>query len=59
MKLSTRRSVAVEIVDEKELPESFFVVKKEASKTAIGAALKGGEQVPGAFLKENVSLQIK
>jgi hypothetical protein len=49
----------VEIVDETELPESFFVVKKEASKTAIGNALKAGEEVPGAFLKENVSLQIK
>jgi hypothetical protein len=59
MKLSTRRSQAVEIVDETELPEAFFVVKKEASKTAIGAALKSGEEVPGAFLKENVSLQIK
>jgi hypothetical protein len=59
MKLSTRRSQAVEIVDETELPESFFVVKKEASKTAIGNALKAGEEVPGAFLKENVSLQIK
>jgi len=59
MKLSTRRSQAVEIVDEAELPESFFVVKKEASKTAIGNALKAGEEVPGAFLKDNVSLQIK
>jgi hypothetical protein len=59
MKLSTRRSVAVEIVDETELPDAFFVVKKEASKTAIGNALKAGEEVPGAFLKENVSLQIK
>ena len=58
-KLSTRRSQAVEIVDETELPESIFVVKKEASKTAIGNALKAGEEVPGAFLKENVSLQIK
>jgi len=59
MKLSTRRSQAVEIVDETELPDAFFVVKKEASKTAISAALKAGEDVPGAFLKDNVSLQIK
>lgn len=59
MKLSTRRSVAVEIVDEAEIPETFFVTKREASKAAISAALKGGEEVPGAFLKENVSLQIK
>lgn len=59
MKLSTRRSVAVEIVDETELPELFFVTKREVSKAAISAALKEGEDVPGAFLKENVSLQIK
>ena len=59
LKLSTRRSLAVEIVDEKEIPELFFVVKREVSKSAISAALKEGAEVPGAFLKENVSLQIK
>ena len=59
LKLSTRRSLAVEIVDEKEIPELFFVVKREVSKAAISAALKEGAEVPGAFLKENVSLQIK
>ena len=58
-KLSTRKSQAVEIVDETELPDAFWVVKKEVSKSAISAALKEGGEVPGAFLKENVSLQIK
>jgi hypothetical protein len=58
-KLSTRRSQAVEIVDETELPDAFWVVKKEVSKSAISAALKDGEEVPGAFLKENYSVQIK
>jgi hypothetical protein len=58
-KLSTRRSQAVEIVDETELPDAFWVVKKEVGKAAISAALKEGEEVPGAFLKENYSVQIK
>ena len=58
-KLSTRRSQAVEIVDETEVPEAFWVVKREVSKSAISNALKEGEEVPGAFLKENYSVQIK
>jgi hypothetical protein len=58
-KLSTRRSVAVEIMDEAEVPEAFWVVKKEVSKSAISNALKEGEEVPGAVLKENYSVQIK
>ena len=58
-KLSTRRSVAVEIMDETEVPEAFWVVKKEVSKSAISNALKEGEEVPGAVLKENYSVQIK
>ena len=58
-KLSTRRSVAVEITDETEVPDAFWVVKKEVSKSAISNALKEGEEVPGAVLKENYSVQIK
>jgi hypothetical protein len=58
-KLSTRRSQAVEIVDEEQVPDAFWVVKKEVSKAAISNALKEGEEVPGAFLKENYSLQVK
>lgn len=58
-KLSTRRSQAVEIVDETEVPDAFWVVKKEVSKSAISSALKDGEEVPGAILKENYSVQIK
>lgn len=58
-KLSTRRSVAVEIMDEAEVPDAFWVVKKEVSKSAISNALKEGEEVPGAVLKENYSVQIK
>ena len=58
-KLSTRKSQSVEVLDEQELPDAFWVVKREVSKTAISAAIKEGEQVPGAQLKENLSLQIR
>lgn len=58
-KLSTRKSQAVEITDEAELPDAFWVVKREVSKSTISEALKAGEEVPGAVMKENVSLQIK
>lgn len=59
VKLSTRRSVAVEITDESEVPDLYWVVKREVSKSAISNALKEGEDVPGATLKENYSVQIK
>lgn len=58
-KLSTRKSQSVEVFDEKELPDAFWVVKKEVSKSTISEAIKAGEQVPGAQLKENLSLQIR
>ena len=57
--ISTRKSQAVEILDETELPEGFWIVKKEVSKSAISSALKAGEEVPGAAMKENISLMIK
>jgi hypothetical protein len=59
VKLSTRRSSAVEITDESALPEEAFVIKKEVSKTAIKELLEAGAEIDGAFIKENISLQIK
>lgn len=58
-KLSTRRSQAVEITDESTLPDACFVVKREVSKTAIKKLLDEGQELDGAGMKENVSLQIK
>jgi hypothetical protein len=58
-KLSTRRSLAVEITDEATLPDEAFVFKKEVSKTAIKKLLEEGQELEGAGMKENVSLQIK
>ena len=58
-KLSTRKSVAVEILDEEQIPADFWVIKKEVSKSTISTAIKDGATVPGAQLKENLSLAIR
>lgn len=58
-KLSTRKSQAVEVLDESEIPDAFWVIKKEISKSTISQAIKDGEQVPGAQLKDNISLSIR
>lgn len=58
-KLSTRKSQSVEILDESILPDSFWVIKKEVSKSTISQSIKDGLQVPGAQLKENIGLSIR
>ena len=55
-----RKSKAVTITDEKKSPEAFLIAQPpKVDKTAIGKALKGGEDVPGAELEERVNIQIK
>lgn len=58
-KISTRKSIAVEILDEEQIPADFWVIKKEVSKSTISTAIKDGATVPGAQLKENLSLAIR
>jgi len=58
-KLSIRSSSAVEIMDEQELPDEFWAIKREVSKTLISNAIKEGREVPGATMVENKSLQIR
>ena len=58
-KISFRKSKAVEISDERLLPESCFIIKKEVSKTAIKKAIENNEDIQGASIIENKSLQIK
>lgn len=61
MRLSLRRTTATEIEDVNLLPDNLKTTKVEvvADKTAIKKAIQSGEDVPGAHLVENVSLQIK
>ena len=58
-KLSTRKSVAVEILDEQIIPADYWVIKREVSKSTIGQAIKDGAEVPGAQLRDNISLSIR
>lgn len=60
-KLSLRRSESVEVVNIDQLPESLTTVKKtvSADKVKIKEAIKSGQNVEGAVIVENFSLQIK
>lgn len=53
-----RESTAVDVTDAESIPIEFTRVKMEPDKRAIGEALKSGQQVPGAQLRLNYSLQV-
>lgn len=61
MRLSLRHTTATEVDDLDQLPAEYKTTKVEvvADKAAIKKAIQQGEDVPGAHLVENVSLQIK
>lgn len=61
MRLSLRRSTATMIDDADAIPDRFKTTKIErvVNKTEIKKAIQAGEDVQGAHLFENVSLQIK
>ena len=61
VRVSFRKSVAVNIDDEKALPADFVVetVTTKPDKTAIKKAIQSGQEVSGASLVENRNLQIK
>lgn len=58
---SLRRSVAVCVEQESDIPAQYIKEKVERSidKVGIKQALKAGEIVPGAHLEERESLQLK
>lgn len=55
------KTKSVDILDETEIPLELLRTKTvvEADKKAIAEKLKAGEEVPGARLKENLSVRIK
>ena len=61
VRVSFRKSVSVDIVDETALPLEFFKIVEDVKidKTAIKKAINSGVEVSGAVLKNNRSLQIK
>lgn len=59
VKISYRRSTAVDIPDPNKVPAAWFRCKYEVATSDIKEALKNGETVPGAQLVETISMQIK
>jgi len=61
LKINFRKSQTVEILDEEQISKEFKTVKVTTSidKMAIKRAIKAGEIVVGATVKENQKLQIK
>lgn len=59
-RISFRNSAAVS-VDIDRLPEQYIRVKtaREPDKTAIGKAIKAGEEIPGAYIEERRSVIVK
>jgi len=59
--VSWRKSEAVEIVNEFDIPDQYVAIKQSSviDKTAIKAAIKNGEVVRGASLVEKQNIQIK
>lgn len=59
--VSFRKSEAVEIDKDAVIPEAYMTVKVEQSpdKTALKAALKGGENIPGVTLAEHINATVK
>ena len=59
--VSFRKSTAINVLDEAVIPSAYMTEKvtRSPDKTAIKAAIKGGEAVPGVALVENLSVQIK
>jgi hypothetical protein len=59
IRLSYRKSTAVEVFDVERIEARYMVVKSEPNKTLIKAAIEAGELVAGAELVERQNLQIK
>lgn len=58
--VSFRRTISVECDDIKSVPDQYLrVFPPELDKTAAGAALKAGEEVPGCHLVEKESCTVR
>lgn len=57
--ISSRKSKSVSITDESVIPAEFLRVKTEPNKTAIKEAIEAGQEVEGALIVENYSLNIR
>lgn len=59
--LGYRKSSSVEVPDIEKLDKKYLKIttKVDPDKTAIKDAIKNGEEVEGAFIKQNINLNIK
>lgn len=57
--ISSRKSKSVTITDESLLGAEFMRIKTEPNKTAIKEAIEAGQEVQGALIVENYSLNIR
>ena len=57
--ISSRKSKSVSITDESLLGAEFMRIKTEPNKTAIKEAIESGQEVQGALIVENYSLNIR
>lgn len=60
-KIATRKSESIQVIDENEIPMCYYTSKmvRTLDKVKIKEAIKSGELVPGAELRENRNLSIK
>jgi len=58
VKISTSKSIAVEISDDMLIPDMYCRFKREPNKTDIKTAIFNGEEIPGATIIENINLRI-
>ena len=61
IRISTRKSVGTVIENEEAIPSKFVTIvqTQKINKTEIKKAIQSGEDVPGAYLIENINLAIK
>ena len=57
--ISSRKSKAVSITDESLLGAEYLRIKTEPNKTLIKEAIESGQEVQGALIVENYSLNIR
>src|SRR5690554_32026 len=54
-----QNSERVQVTDENTIPEQYFVLKRQLSKSAIKEAIENEQQVAGAEIVKNTSIRIR
>mgnify|MGYP001581065545 FL=1 len=54
-----KSKASVEVLDQEVIPREFIVTEEKVDKKKLYEALKAGQEVEGASLKENESLRIR